>query len=176
MKATNQSLGCAVLAMTWALGGCDKGSETEPTKNGTTAEVSTKPAKAGGDKSQDGPFANTTWVGSAEGWTLTIEINEDFGLLGLRTFKSIVKSNRPDCLLPGELLMKIRPGESEITGTAVTRGDISESTTMAVRLTPTDRQMVGKITILAHHKELAKTEALKKVCDVYDQEFTFRRQ
>lgn len=121
-----------------------------------------------------GPLAGTSWTGSANGLTLTLEVSGDHSSGAGRVLVGTVSTNRPDCFLPGDFNLKV--SESTLDGISVSRGEVSASTTMTIQGDLHDTQIAARVTMSTRADDPNQIEAAQQRCGMTNQEIVLRRQ
>lgn len=121
-----------------------------------------------------GALANTQWVGEAQGWTLTLDIETDDKDSGVRVASGTLTTNRPDCMAPGPVILTIASGNTELTSTG--QGEASQRVIVQLigDLRPTEFR--GSLKIDATASEPTQSSAINAQCDFEDETFVFVRQ
>lgn len=121
-----------------------------------------------------GPLADSSWEGSASGWTLTLHVSGDHISGADRVLVGTVATNRPDCFLPGDLNLKV--SQNTLDGLSVSRGEVSDASSMTISGDLQEAQIAARFTMSARSDDPTQLEGTQALCNVESQEIVLVRQ
>lgn len=119
-------------------------------------------------------LAKSRWVGSAPGWTFTLDLESDLEEGGSRIARGELRSNRPDCFSAGPVVMSVQGAAFDLSSEGQSHG----TGRSFVRLVGTlqDEEFEGHLTLNAHSDDEIEGQAIQARCGLQDLNIVFTRQ